>query len=166
VSAIAAHVDFGKMQTLMQQFAGAELTLSVDALVIRAASGALVQIDVKVGINWEAGIGAERRLIGITDAANLSMGALQSRLDAVGTDAADPGNPAFLSIRRIGQAGIRAVSMPLLPGHAMRLVVSMVSIDVAECLLCFDAGRLSDDDAAAFLARLRDDLEMPLRLLA
>jgi hypothetical protein len=35
-----------------------------------------------------------------------------------------------------------------------------------DCLLCFDAGTVGEDDAAAFLARFRDDIEMPVRLLA
>ncbi|MEO8882416.1 MAG: hypothetical protein ABI377_03210, partial [Devosia sp.] len=74
---------------------------------------------------------------------------------------------ATLSVRRVTQTGIRPTAMPLLAGHAMRLIVSGGDLaNTADCLLCFDADAVGEDDAAAFLARFSDDLEMPVRLLA
>jgi hypothetical protein len=57
--------------------------------------------------------------------------------------------------------------MPLLPGRTLRLIVSAGdNAAAAECLLCFDAETRGEDAAADLLARFRDGLETPLRLLA
>jgi pyruvate dehydrogenase E2 component (dihydrolipoamide acetyltransferase) len=55
--------------------------------------------------------------------------------------------------------------MPLLPGRAMRLTVSVSSAgDNAECLLTADAARVDEAASAAWLAALKSAIEHPLRL--
>jgi pyruvate dehydrogenase E2 component (dihydrolipoamide acetyltransferase) len=83
-------------------------------------------------------------------------------LIAAASDQAD--EPAALSLRLLAGGDIRPVTMPLLPGRAMRLVL-VVDGD-AECLLSFDAALVDEDTATAFLLRFKAYLEVPLRLLA
>ncbi|MDB5523397.1 MAG: binding domain protein [Rhizobium sp.] len=166
VSAFAAQIDLGKLQDLLAQFAAAQLAVSIDTLIVRAAGRSLSQFGMNGEIGWEVGSGSDRREIHIANAGDAPLSVIQSHIAGFDVATPDADGPAYLSICSVRQSGIRAVSMPLLPGHKMRLIVSGSSIDIADCLFCFDAGRVSEDDAAAFLAQLRDDLETPLRLLA
>ena len=100
----------------------------------------------------------------IADAGNLSLGALKAQLDG-GAEPSATAPPAALSIRRLADCRIRASSMPLRPGHRLRLVLSGDD-NLAACLLVFDAESIDEDMAVAFLAGFKDDMEMPLRLLA
>jgi pyruvate dehydrogenase E2 component (dihydrolipoamide acetyltransferase) len=164
VSAIATQIDVGKARDLLSQFADAKLPLSLNALFVRAAARNLAAIDVKVAIGWETG--TARRDIRIDDGVSLSLGAIQARIESEDGAVTASNDPAFVSIRHFQQSSVRAVSMPLLPGHRMRLVISIDSLDRGDCLLCFDTDNVAEDDAITFLAQLKDDLEMPLRLLA
>jgi hypothetical protein len=183
VSAFAAVVDLGKLQQLLAEFDAARIAVQFDDLLVRAAALALetlaggtsttagdTTLAIPLVVAWETGGAAVRREIVLTDAHKGPIRALHDRLAAASAEPvqlprARPGSG--LSLRRLGQTGIRPTAMPLLPGHAMRLVVSAAdSATSAECLLCFDARAVSEDVAAAFLARFRDVLEMPLGLLA
>jgi pyruvate dehydrogenase E2 component (dihydrolipoamide acetyltransferase) len=158
VAAIATEIDFGKVHDLVDQFAGAQLALSAGAFLLRAAAHSLAAVYVKGAIGWETGKGE----VVITDAGSLSLGRLQDQLDG---DPASSGGPAALSIRRLNHSDIRAVSMPLRPGRPLRLVLSGDN-GMVDCLLAFDAARIDEDAAVEFLARFKEDLETPLRLLA
>jgi pyruvate/2-oxoglutarate dehydrogenase complex dihydrolipoamide acyltransferase (E2) component len=170
VSAYACALNLGKLQQLLADFGGAELSLSLDAMLVRAAALALEAVPGAnqanaIAVAWETGgTGARSQLVLVAP----HLG-LVSRLSATLADAAAataPETRAGVSLRRIAHTGIRPTSMPLLPGTAMRLMVAAGADAAAEALLCFDAATVGEDDAAAFLARFRDGLEIPLRLLA
>jgi pyruvate dehydrogenase E2 component (dihydrolipoamide acetyltransferase) len=161
VAALAAEIDLGRLQELIRRFADAQLTVSVDGLLLRAAARCLSAIDLKGATGWETGKGETL----IIDADNLSLGTLQAMLDGDAAPAGAP-VPATLSIRRLKSAGIRAVSMPIRPYHRLRLVLSGDDTGQIDCLLCFDSASIDEDRAVDFLARFKEDIEMPLRLLA
>ena len=119
-------------------------------------------------VAWESGGAASRRLTIIADAHLGLVSALHARLAAEPSASADAAAPrAAISVRRIAESGIRPTAMPLLPGIDMRLLVTPSSgHGDSVALLCFDAEAVGEDDAASFLARFRDSLETPLRLLA
>jgi pyruvate dehydrogenase E2 component (dihydrolipoamide acetyltransferase) len=162
VAALATQIDLSKLDALIEQFAGAQLKLSTDAILLRAAARGLAAFDVKGTIGWE--MGRERGDVVIADADRLSLAVIQTQLDGNAV-AADGSVPPVLSIRRLQNSGIRAVSSPLRPGYKMRLILSGDD-GIADCLLAFDAASIDEDLAVDFLARLKDDLEAPLRLLA
>ena len=89
-------------------------------------------------------------------------GGASAALEA-GHDEADAA--AALSLRVLEAADIRPVTMPLLPGRAMRLVLIAGGTE-AECLLTFDAATIDEDVATEVLARFKSYLDTPIRLLA
>jgi pyruvate dehydrogenase E2 component (dihydrolipoamide acetyltransferase) len=167
VSAYAIAIDLGKLQRLLADFGGAQVELTLDDMLVRAGALALEAVPGanpggEIAVGWETGNAATRRETVIAEPHKGLISALHRRL----LDAAQDG-AAGLSMRRIAQAGIRPTALPLLPGHRLRLVIVAGDADIAaECLLSFDAAAIGEDDAAAFLARFRDGLETPLRLLA
>jgi e3 binding domain len=175
VSAFITAVDLAKLLKLLAEFGNAGVSLSLDDLLVRAAALALEAMTTGDAsptpvVAWETGGAANRREILLPEAHKGLVSALHARLAAALAEAEPPLSPrpaGGLSLRRLNQSGIRPTTMPLLPGYDMRLVVSATgSAPAAECLLCFDARAVSEDDAAALLARVRDSLETPLRLLA
>jgi pyruvate dehydrogenase E2 component (dihydrolipoamide acetyltransferase) len=162
VAALATGIDLGRLADLVEQFAAAKMTLPADALLLRAAARSLAALDIEGATGWETGKG--RGEVVIADAAGLSFGALQSLLDG-SAPSAGASDTVALSIRRLKNSGIRAVFMPLRPGHKLRLVLTGDGSTI-DCLLAFDTARLDEDSAVEFLARFKDDLETPLRLLA
>jgi hypothetical protein len=183
VSAFAAIVSLEKLQKLLTDFGGARLSLTLDDMIIRAAALALEAVPStnrsigdndnlpeQVAVGWETGGGNDRREVVLVNAHKGLVSILHANLAA---GLSEPSGPtatspsAALSVRRVTHEGIRPTAMPLLAGHTMRLIVSGGEhANTAECLLCFDADAVGEDAAAAFLARFRDDLEMPVRLLA
>ncbi|RUX97525.1 MULTISPECIES: E3 binding domain-containing protein [unclassified Mesorhizobium] len=88
-----------------------------------------------------------------------------TRLAALADSRDDAEMPALLSIRLLPASSIRPLMLPLLPGRAMRLAVSVSSAsDHAECLLVTDAASVDEGIAAAWLAALKSAIEHPLRL--
>lgn len=165
IAAIATQLDLGNLRELLQQFGKAQLTLSTEALFIRAAARGLARLELNGSVGWEAGSGSDKREIIITGADKAALGVILNRLDDPALLPGDQENP-LLSIRHFASSGIQAVAMPLLQNHKMRLVISASSPGAADCLLCFDAAGVGEDDAVGFLAAFKDDLETPLRLLA
>jgi hypothetical protein len=157
---------------LLSQFATVRPGLSLETLVVRAAARALQDLDLHGTIHLEGaghlegahhpeGCRQDSRALGISDAVTLSLGALQARLDGP----AAVQTAAVLSLRSIGRPGIRAVSLPVLPGHAMRLILSLGE-DISECLLCFDIADVTEETAIDLLSHIRADFDVPLRLFA
>lgn len=178
VSAYTCRIDLEKLQHLLADFGGAEVSLGLDDMLVRAAALALEALPAAnrlpeslaaagpaaIAVAWETGGGVNRRQVVIADAQIGPVSGIRAKLAAA---AGDAGEPAALSLRRIAESAIRPTVMPLLPGRAMRLVVAAGDgIAGAEALLCFAADAIDEDDAAAFLARFRTGLEIPLRLLA
>jgi hypothetical protein len=88
-----------------------------------------------------------------------------TRLAALADNRDDAEMPALLSIRLLPASDIRPVMLPLLPGRAMRLAVSVNTAgDHAECLLTADTASVDEVTAAAWLAALKSAIEHPLRL--
>jgi hypothetical protein len=165
VAALASEIDLGRLRDLTRQFSDARLSLSVDALLLRAAVRSLAGIGIDGAIAWETGSGAEKRRTIVAGAKDLSPGALQAALSSGVASTPEPDRTA-LSIRRLGHSGIRAVSMPLRPDDRLRLVLSGDEAGTIGCLFCFDIAVLDEDQAVEFVARFKDDIETPLRLLA
>lgn len=178
VAAFATVIDLQKLHALLAEFSAAQLSVTLDVMLLRAGARALAAISLRPDdeadasaptIAWETGGRADRREIVLHDADKGLVSGLGARLkQSIEMDSArGNASAAGLSVRRIDHAGIRPTAMPLLPGYLMRLVVSAAAADgPANCLLCFDAEAVGEDSAAAFLAQFRDDLETPLRLLA
>lgn len=161
-AALAVSIDFGALRQLADQFETARMALPIDAVLLRAASRGLAGLGMADMIGWEKEGGA----LVITGPGGQSLTALQGKIEGAGEPLTQIGMAFPLSIRRFSQPGVRPVSLPLRPGCNMRLVVSGDSFGLAECLLCFDAERISEEGAILFLAQLKNDLEAPLRLLA
>lgn len=178
VSAYGCAIDLSRLQKLLADFGGDRVSLDLDAMLVRAAALALEAVPAanrlpgddseapQIAVAWESGGADTRRLVLLPDAHLGLASRLHDRLANPDAAAVTSGRAA-LSLRRIAQSGIRPTAMPLLPGFALRLVVTpSAGAAASEALLCFDAGLVGEDDAAAFLARFRDGLETPLTLLA
>jgi hypothetical protein len=172
VSAFGITIDLQKLHALLVEFGGAGIGLTLDDMVLRAAAGALR--DSFEGrhadcVAWEVGNGTDRGEIVLEGAATGLLSSLHARLaDALaGVPVQSQSRAAALSVRLIAQSAIRPIAMPLLPQRVMRLVISATDTSPsAEGLLCYDARAIDENEAAAFLARVRDDIQTPLRLLA
>jgi hypothetical protein len=164
VAAFAAMLDLKAVTTLLADFAKAEVALGFDALLVRAAALALEAAAPSTAtpataIAWETGGGSVR-------IENAHLG-LVSGIQALLSAGPSPATGSALSLRRIHQSGIRPAAMPLAADIALRLVIAAADgAETAEALLSFDAARVDEDNAAALLARFRDGLQNPLRLLA
>lgn len=113
-------------------------------------------------------IEAEGRQVMTGTAPGLSIGAerrLRLRAVAEGRDAAR--EPAMASVLILPASRVVPVAFPLLPGRAMRLVVSADMVaGVAHVLLCADARTIAPDRAAHALETVVAGLERPLALMA
>jgi pyruvate/2-oxoglutarate dehydrogenase complex dihydrolipoamide acyltransferase (E2) component len=168
VSAYGTSIDLGALQALLASLSQSQSAVALDDMLVRAGALALEALalpGMNAAIGLESGGGASAKLAVVTDAHLGLVSRLHTQLaEAITTAAA---TTAQLTLRRLAQRGIRPLAMPLLPGASLRLIISAGDTDAAaEVLLVFDAARVGEDDAAAFLAHFRDGLETPLRLLA
>jgi pyruvate dehydrogenase E2 component (dihydrolipoamide acetyltransferase) len=161
VTVFSARIRTGAARELLAGFAAARPEISLETLVVRAA-GRFLQDAGSTGMIHLEGAEDDLHALDIAEAATLSLGILKDRLATLpkGTR-----SEAVLSLRSMGEVGIRAVSVPLLPRQRMRLVLSMEG-DMAECLLCFDASEVTEDSAIDLLLRIQADFDHPLRLFA
>jgi pyruvate dehydrogenase E2 component (dihydrolipoamide acetyltransferase) len=161
VTVFSARIRTGAARELLAGFAAARPEISLETLVVRAA-GRFLQDAGSTGMIHLEGAEDDLHALDIAEAATLSLGILNDRLATLpkGTR-----SEAVLSLRSMGEVGIRAVSVPLLPRQRMRLVLSMEG-DMAECLLCFDASEVTEDSAIDLLLRIQADFDHPLRLFA
>ena len=174
VSAFAATLDLRTILGLLADFGAAKVAVSLDAMLLRAAALALEAVPASrpsdsdgasdIGINWEVAGRDRSGDIAFTNPHQGLVGGIETRLRAAAES--ESGKVAALSLRHVAQAGVRPTVMPLLGDIAMRLVVVTDGEGPAECLLCFDESRIGEDAAADLLARFRDGLQYPLRLLA
>jgi hypothetical protein len=164
VAAFAATLDLKVVTALLADFSKAEVVLGLDALLVRAAALALEAAAPSTAtpataIAWETGGGSVR-------IENAHLG-LVSGIQALLSAGQSPAAGSALSLRRIHQSDIRPTAMPLAADIALRLVIAAADgAETAEALLSFDAARVDEDNAAALLARFRDGVQNPLRLLA
>lgn len=171
VSVFGVSIDLGPITKLLADLEVAGNALTLEDMLVRAGGLALEAAptlrggDGPVVVALEAGGGGD---VILEDPQRGLVTAIHSRLAGDhAANTASGGAPALLSVRCFRVAGIRAVAMPLRGGAPLRLVVSAAEgSSTAECLLSFDAGRIGEETAAQLLGRIRDSLEVPLRLLA
>lgn len=170
-AALATTISLGTMRQLLAGFTTADTDFSLDDVALRAAGCALDDVAGATAlpgapVALETKFDERRAQAVFADIRKGSLGPLrQRRLDALDAATDEAGTPAALSLRVVEATDIRPVTMPLLPGRAMRLVL-VAGDSSAECLLAFDAAAIDEDTAAEVLGRFKSYLEVPIRLLA
>jgi hypothetical protein len=158
---LTTSIDFRALSELLETFAAAGRSVAHEDVVLRAAALAL---DANRGREQseDSAISLEVTDGGIVlrGAARLAVPAIRALREGATVDAA-PEAEVSLKIR-VGR-GIRSVLLPLKPGSAMRLAVSVEDAG-GDCLLVHDADAVDEDRAEAVLAAFRDGLEAPLSL--
>ncbi|KRB25787.1 MULTISPECIES: E3 binding domain-containing protein [Mesorhizobium] len=169
VAAFATSIALGALQDLLAALKNSGRTLDVDDVLLRAAGRIFAEMpdaakidDVSVALEL-----AGRQTV-FALAPEMSLTSLRAmRLAALAGTHDEADKPAVLSLRLLPTSEIRPVVMPLLPGRAMRLAVSLsTASDHAECLLTVDAASVDEPTAATWLATLKSAIEQPLRLFA
>jgi pyruvate dehydrogenase E2 component (dihydrolipoamide acetyltransferase) len=166
-SALGTTISLTNLREVLEAFGQADMAFTLDDAILRAAGCALSDV---AGANRLAGapvaLEHERRQLVFADISKGSLGpARVRRLAAIEAGSDQSTEPAAVSLKLIAAADIRPLMLPLLPGRAMRLVLSS-GPTAGECLLAFDEAQVEIDAAAEFLARFKAYLEVPLRLLA
>ena len=164
IAAFATSITLGALHELLSALQGTGNVFDIDDIVLRAAGYAFSEIpDVS-----EASVALEldNRQIVFAATSGMPPTALRAaRLVAQADKRDDAQKPAVLSMRLLAQSDIRPVMMPLLPGRAMRLAVSVGTAgDHAECLLTTDAAKFDEAASTAWLDALKSSIEHPLRL--
>ena len=166
-SALGATIALTKLREVLDAFGQADMPFTLEDAVLRAAANTLRDVP---GANGLAGapvaLEHERRQLVFADISKGSLGPARiRRLAAIEAGDDQSAEPAAVSVRLIAAGDIRPIMLPLLPGRAMRLVLSAGATS-GECLLAFDEAQVDIDAAAEFLTRFKAYLEVPLRMLA
>ncbi len=166
-SALGATINLSPAIRLLADFKTDGHDFAIPDAVLRAIGCTLAELpDITPLDGAPIALESGRRQIVLTDAGEKSLAPLNAwRNRAMESEDDEATAPAALSLRVLDAGGIRPVLMPLLPGRAMRLVLS-AGADAAEALLVFDAAMIDADIAAVLLSRFKSYLEHPLRLLA
>ena len=165
-SALATTIALGKLREVLDNFAKADMPFALDDAILRAASCALDDVPAANAIDGApVALEHERRQLVFADIRKGSLGPARSRrLAAIEAGLDQRDESAALSIKLITAGDIRPVMLPLLPGRALRLVLS-AGPTAGEALLAFDETQVDVDAAAELLTRFKAYLEEPLRLL-
>ena len=165
-SALATTLALGKLREVLENFGKADVPFALDDAVLRAAGCALDDVPAANRLDGApVAFEHERRQLVFADIRKGSLGPARSRrLAAIESGLDQSAEPATLAIRLIAAGDIRPVMLPLLPGRALRLVLS-AGPAAGECLLAFDETQVDVDAAAELLTRFKAYLEEPLRLL-
>ena len=167
IAAFAASVQLTALQDLLAALESTGRTFDLDDVLLRAAGRVNSEIPdaAKVG---DAPVALELagRQVMFATVPEMPLTSLHAtRLAALADSRDDADMPALLSIRLLPVGDIRPVMLPLLPGRAMRLAVSVSAAgDHAECLLTADTASVDEAVAAAWFAALKSAIEHPLRL--
>lgn len=166
-SALGATIVLAKLREVLDAFGQTDMPFALEDAVLRAAGNALGDLpegDLRSGA--PVALEHERRQLVFADISKGSLGPARSRrLAAIEAGQDQSAEPAAVSIRLIAAADIRPIMLPVLPGRAMRLVLS-AGANSCEGLLVFDEAQVDIEAAAEFLSRFKVYLEVPLRLLA
>lgn len=167
VAAFATSVALGALRELLAALQGAGKAFDIEDILLRVAGRAFAENSGIAG-GAEAAVALEltgRQAVFATSP-ELSLTSLRAmRLAALSDSRDETEKPAALSLRLLPAGDIRPVMMPLLPGRAMRLTVSLNTAgDHAECLLTTDAAKVDEAMAVEWLATLKSSIEHPLRL--
>lgn len=167
IAAFAASVALTALRDLLAALESTGRAFDIDDVLLRAAGRVNSEIPdaAKVG---DAPVALELagRQVMFATVPEMPLTSLHAtRLAALADNRDDAEMPALLSIRLLPTGDIRPVMLPLLPGRAMRLAVSVSTAgDHAECLLTADTASVDEVTAAAWLAALKSAIEHPLRL--
>jgi pyruvate dehydrogenase E2 component (dihydrolipoamide acetyltransferase) len=168
VAAFAASVALNALRDLLAALENAGKAFHVDDILLRAAGRAFVETpDIANGTDAPVALELATRRVVFATVPEMSLTSLRAtRLAALADNRDDSEKPAVLSLRILPASDIRPVMMPLLPGRAMRLTISVGTAgDHAECLLTVDTASIGEAAAAAWLAALKSAIESPLQLL-
>lgn len=165
VGAFAATLSLATLETLLAGFAEADTPFDLEDVALRAAGCSLDDVSGATDLP-EAPVALETGTSQRVFSGLKRVSLAPSRQRRLAADIGDEsGEPAALSLRIVRSFGIRPVAMPLKPGRAMRLVLT-VEGSSGEALISFDSATVSENDAAELLSRFKGYLEKPLRLLA
>ncbi|TPJ33133.1 E3 binding domain-containing protein [Mesorhizobium sp. B2-8-3] len=167
IAAFATSIALDALHELLSVLESSGKVFDIDDIVLRATGCAFGEIS-EVAKVREAPVALElgNRQVMFATTSGMPLTALRAaRLAAQADNRDDAQKPAVLSVRLLPPSDIRPVTMPLLPGRAMRLTVSVGSAgDNAECLLTVDAARVDEATSTVWLAELKSAVEHPLRL--
>lgn len=165
IAAFATSLALGALRDLLAALANTGKTFDIDDILLRAVARAFAENPAK-GLGAPVALELDGRQMVLATDPEAPMTSLRaSRLAALDGDRDDAEKPAVLSLRLLPAGDIRPVMMPLLPGRAMRLAVSVNKTgDQADCLLTTDAASLDEATAMVWFASLKSAIESPLRL--
>ncbi|WP_136616538.1 MULTISPECIES: E3 binding domain-containing protein [Mesorhizobium] len=167
IAAFAASVALTALRDLLAALESTGRAFDIDDVLLRAAGRVCVEIPdaAKVG-DMPLALELAGRQVVFATVPEMPLTSLRTtRLAALADSRDDAEMPALLSIRLLPASDIRPLMLPLLPGRAMRLAVSISTAgDHAECLLTADTASVDEITAAAWLAALKSAIEHPLRL--
>lgn len=164
IAAFATSIALGALHEFLAALESSGKVFDIDDIVLRAAGRAFSGISDVAGA--PLALELENRQVVFAATSGMPLTSLRAmRLAAQADTHDDARKPAALSVRLLPPGDIRPVMMPLLPGRAMRLIVSVGSTgDHAECLLTADTASLGETTSTAWLAALKSSVEHPLRL--
>ncbi|MER8810856.1 E3 binding domain-containing protein [Mesorhizobium australicum] len=167
VAAFGTSVALDALREVLAALESAGSTFSIEDILLRAAGRAFAE-NPEIASGAEAAVALEStgRQVVFATSPEMSLTSLRAmRLAALEDSRDETEKPASLSLRLLPAGDIRPVMMPLFPGAAMRLTVSLnMAGDHAECLLTVDAASVDEATAAVWLATLKSAIEHPLRL--
>jgi pyruvate/2-oxoglutarate dehydrogenase complex dihydrolipoamide acyltransferase (E2) component len=167
IAAFATSVALGALQDLLGAIENSGKALDIDDILLRAVARAFAEVsDAAKGGDAPVALELAGRQALFAAVPEMPLTSLRTtRLAALADNGDDAEKPAALSLRLLPASDIRPLMMPLLPGRAMRLTVSINTAgNHAECLLTADAASVDETTAAVWLAALKSAIENPLRL--
>jgi hypothetical protein len=168
IAAFAASVALTALRDLLAALESTGRAFDIDDVLLRAAGHVFNEIPDDAAKAGDASVALELagRQVVFATVPEMPLTSLHAtRLAALADNRDDAEMPALLSIRLLPASDIRPVMLPLLPGRAMRLAVSVSTAgDNAECLLTADTASIDEAVAAAWLAAMKSAIEHPLRL--
>jgi pyruvate/2-oxoglutarate dehydrogenase complex dihydrolipoamide acyltransferase (E2) component len=167
IAAFAASIALEALKDLLAALKNSGSVFDIDDLLLRAVGRAFAEAsEIVQGADAAVALELTGRQTVFATSPEMSLTSLRAlRLAALADNHDDADKPAMMSLRLLPASDIRPVMMPLLPGRAMRLTVSLNSAGgQAECLLTADANNVDEAIAAAWLSALKSAIEHPLRL--
>ncbi|MER8855380.1 E3 binding domain-containing protein [Mesorhizobium australicum] len=165
IAAFAASITLGALKDLLGAIEVLGKSLDFDEILLRAVGRAFAEVSDAAKGGAVALELAGRQAVFAT-VPEMPLTSLRAVRRAILTDNRDDADkPAVLSLQLLPASDIRPLAMPLLPGRAMRLTISINTAgDHAECLLTIDAASVDETAAVAWFATLKSAIEHPLRL--
>ncbi|WP_245268875.1 E3 binding domain-containing protein [Mesorhizobium loti] len=167
VAAFATSVALSALRELLAALESTGKTFDIEDILLRAAGRAFAEVpEIAEGAAPSVALELTGRQAVFATSPEMSLTSLRAMRLATLSDSRDETEkPAAVSLKLLTASGVRPVMMPLLPGRAMRLTVSLdMAGDHVECLLTVDAANVDEAMAVKWLAALKSSIELPLRL--